>query len=120
MKFFNWFRTWKRPWGYYEVLHDEPGFKTKFITIDPQQKISYQYHNKREEHWVVLSGQGIVTINARDQIVRPGAYIYVPQGAEHRMYNPHDEPLIFFELQLGESFEEEDIVRLDDQYGRVK
>lgn len=117
---YKFFRTWRRPWGQYEVLHDEGDFKTKFITVDPHQRISYQYHHKREEHWLVLSGQGTVTLDEHPISVFPGSHVHIPIGAQHRIENTTAEPLIFFELQLGSYFGEDDIVRLQDDYQRVE
>lgn len=120
MNILRWFRTWRRPWGQYEVLRDTPEFKAKIITVDRHSRISYQYHHKREEYWLILSGQGSVTLNDKTISVFPGTGIHIQKGDQHRIENTGYEPLIFFELQLGDYFGEDDIVRLKDDYNRVE
>ncbi len=109
----------KRPWGTFFVLQDEPHFKLKRIVIDPQQRLSLQKHHKREEHWLVTQGQGIVTVGEQEHDVKAGAYIHIAKGTVHRISNPFKEPVEFIEVQLGEYFGEDDIVRLQDDYNRI-
>jgi mannose-1-phosphate guanylyltransferase/mannose-6-phosphate isomerase len=107
-----------RPWGRFEVLMDTPYFKSKRITVMPGQKLSYQSHAKRAEHWIVVRGQAQVTLN--DQVLNlvPGEHVHIPLGAKHRMANPGAEPMEFIEVQTGTYFGEDDIVRYSDAYGR--
>jgi mannose-6-phosphate isomerase len=107
-----------RPWGHYEVLADDEYAKVKRITVTPGQRLSYQRHARRSEHWVVVAGQGLVTLDGNDRAVVPGDAIDVPEGAAHRIANPGAQPLVFIEVQRGSYFGEDDIVRLDDDYGR--
>lgn len=108
----------ERPWGSYTVLADESDHKVKRLVVQPGQRLSYQKHAKRAEHWFVVRGSGHVTLDGDELPVGPGTAVDVPRGAAHRITNDGDEPLVFVEVQHGESFAEDDIVRLDDDYGR--
>ena len=108
-----------RPWGRFEILRDAPHFKSKLITVNPGQRISYQYHHKRSEHWTIVSGRGEITLNDQKHQVWPGSQFHIPVGVRHRITNTGAEPLEFIEVQLGEYFGEDDIVRLSDDYDRV-
>ena len=107
-----------RPWGRFEILHDEPYFKSKIIRVEPQQKLSYQSHAKRSEHWVIVKGEGVVVLNDKEHILKQGEHIFIPQGAKHRILNRTDSMVEFIEVQVGSYFGEEDIVRYQDEYGR--
>ncbi|NCY15282.1 MAG: cupin domain-containing protein [Actinobacteria bacterium] len=108
-----------RPWGRFIVLDDTPTCKVKRIIVEPGQRLSYQLHHRRAEHWTVVSGTALVTLNGEDITVEPGASIDIPRGADHRVRNPGNEPLEFIEVQMGDYFGEDDIVRLEDDYGRA-
>jgi mannose-1-phosphate guanylyltransferase/mannose-6-phosphate isomerase len=108
-----------RPWGHFEILADESDFKSKKIIIDPGSQLSYQSHARRAEHWVVISGEGEVTLNEKKIQMLPGQSIHIPVGAKHRIRNPGQQPLIFVEVQTGSYFGEDDIVRYLDDYNRV-
>lgn len=108
-----------RPWGHYEVLSDEPDFKTKKITVLPGKRLSYQRHAHRSEHWFVVKGTGAATLDGISRPVLPGTAIDVPVGTAHRIENNGDEDLVFVEVQHGDYFGEDDIMRLDDDYGRT-
>jgi mannose-6-phosphate isomerase len=108
-----------RPWGCFEVLVDAPDHKVKRLTVDAGKRLSYQRHRHRDEHWFVVSGHGVVTLDDVDHPVQPGTAIDIPVGAAHRVANPGSDPLVFIEVQHGASFDEADIERLDDDYGRV-
>ena len=107
-----------RPWGDFEILRDTEAFKSKVIHVLPGQRLSYQSHTKRAEHWIIISGEAEVTLN--DQVLRPkaGEHIFIPQGAKHRMSNPGKTPVEFVEVQVGTYFGEDDIVRYQDDYKR--
>jgi mannose-6-phosphate isomerase-like protein (cupin superfamily) len=111
--------TSHRPWGSYSVLDDGPLAKVKRITVDPGQRLSLQLHRRRTEHWFVVSGTATVTLGDREVVVQTGSAIDIPTGTAHRVHNPGAEPLVFVEVQLGNYFGEDDIVRLDDDYGRA-
>jgi mannose-6-phosphate isomerase len=108
-----------RPWGRYEVLSDSPTFKVKTITVSPGKRLSYQRHAQRSEHWFVVHGSGKVTLDGTDREVRPGSAIDVPVGMCHRIENTGAADLVFVEVQHGDYFGEDDIERLDDDFGRV-
>jgi mannose-6-phosphate isomerase len=109
----------RRPWGNYVILDDGPLAKVKRITVDPGQRLSYQQHHQRAEHWFVVAGTAIVTLDGTEHRVAPGEAIDIPLGTAHRVSNPGSDPLIFIEVQLGDYFGEDDIVRLEDDYGRA-
>lgn len=107
-----------RPWGQYEILGESDAFKTKVITVLPGQRLSYQKHAKRSEHWFVVSGTGSVTLDGIHTVLGAGSAVDVPVGVAHRITNTGEVDLVFIEVQHGESFGEDDIVRLEDDYGR--
>ncbi len=108
----------KRPWGTFENLLDNERCKVKEIIIEPQQAPSYQYHHKRDETWVITQGKGLLTLDDKDEIVEPGKVIFVPSGMKHRIRNIGENNLVFIEVQTGEYFGEDDIIRLKDDYSR--
>ena len=108
-----------RPWGRYEVLAESDHFKAKIITVAPRGRLSYQSHERREEHWIVVRGAGQVILDDVARDVKTGDYIHVNKGRRHRMINPHDSDLQFVEVQLGSYFGEDDITRYQDDYQRV-
>ncbi|MBI3299774.1 MAG: phosphomannose isomerase type II C-terminal cupin domain [Elusimicrobia bacterium] len=107
-----------RPWGRWDVLHEEPGAKVKRILVRPGQRLSYQTHARREERWTVVRGQARVTLDEKDTTLGAGDMISVPLGAAHRLANPGTVDLVIIELQLGSYLGEDDIKRLSDDYGR--
>lgn len=108
-----------RPWGRFEVLRDTEDFKSKVIVINPKSQISYQSHAQREEHWIVTRGQGEVVLDEKVIPVKKGSYVHIPLGAKHRIRNTATEDLRFVEVQLGNYFGEDDIVRYQDDYKRT-
>jgi mannose-1-phosphate guanylyltransferase/mannose-6-phosphate isomerase len=108
-----------RPWGQYKILEEEKNsFKIKHIIVNPGQKLSYQLHHHRSEHWVVVKGIAQVTIDDVVSTVVAGESIYMKPGQKHRLVNPGKKALEIIEVQMGDYLEEDDIVRFDDQYGR--
>ncbi len=110
--------TVHRPWGTYATLKQGDGYQVKRITVAPGQKLSLQYHNKRAEHWVVTQGQAIVQVGDKEFETGPGEYRYIPLGENHRLTNIGAVELVLIEVQVGSYLGEDDIVRLDDIYGR--
>ena len=108
-----------RPWGTFENLLDVDYCKVKQIIIKPGQAPSYQYHFKRSEIWVVVKGKGQLKLDDEISSVKTGQTIYIPLKSKHQIKNTGDEDLIFIEVQMGEYFGEDDIVRLEDNYGRL-
>jgi mannose-6-phosphate isomerase-like protein (cupin superfamily) len=111
--------TETRPWGKFEVLLDATDCKVKRITINPNQAPSYQYHFKRSEVWTVISGEGELKLNDSIIKVSAGNTYHIEKEAKHQIKNTSNTDLVFIEIQLGEYFGEDDIVRLEDNYGRV-
>jgi mannose-6-phosphate isomerase len=109
----------QRPWGSYTVLEDGPSHKVKRIDVLPGRRLSYQRHDRRAEHWFVVSGRAEVTLDGRRLVLGPGDTVDIARGAAHRVANAGDEDLVFVEVQTGEYFGEDDIERLDDDYGRT-
>ncbi len=107
-----------RPWGYYTVLEDEPDHKTKRIVVLPGMRLSLQRHRRRSEHWHVVSGQAVVTRDREESPLGAGQSVDIPIGTAHRVANPGTEPLTFIEVQRGDYFGEDDIERLEDDFGR--
>lgn len=108
-----------RPWGEFENLLDTKLCKVKQIVIKPGQAPSYQYHFKRKEVWVIIQGNGELKLNDEIFSISLGSTINIPLKAKHQIKNIGTEDLIFIEVQLGEYFGEDDIVRLEDNYGRI-
>jgi mannose-6-phosphate isomerase len=109
----------ERPWGNYTVIDDAESHKVKRIVVLPGKRLSYQKHSRRAEHWFVLQGEGAVTLDGNRHFVGVGQAIDVPSGAAHRMENPGSIDLVFIEVQHGDYFGEDDIVRLQDDFGRA-
>jgi mannose-1-phosphate guanylyltransferase/mannose-6-phosphate isomerase-like protein (cupin superfamily) len=107
-----------RPWGSYAILCEEERFKIKRLVISPGKRLSLQYHHHRSEHWVVVRGTALVTIDEKEQFVHEGESVFIPKNARHRLANPGKVPLEIVEVQGGEYLGEDDIVRLDDDYSR--
>jgi len=110
--------TVHRPWGTYATLKQEDGYQVKRITVAPEQKLSLQYHHKRAEHWVVTQGKAIVQVGDNEFETGPGEYRYIPLGEKHRLTNIGDTELVLVEVQVGSYLGEDDIVRIEDVYGR--
>ena len=110
--------TDKRPWGSYTILQVGNGFKIKLVEIDPYKRLSLQLHNKRAEHWVVVSGIAKVTCGSRVKIVRSNESIYIPRDTKHRLENPQKSPLKIVEVQTGSYLQEDDIERFEDDFRR--
>lgn len=111
--------TVRRPWGTYTSLKkEEPGYQVKRITVSPGQRLSLQYHHHRAEHWTVVQGKATVEVDGIEFDMGPGEHKYIPLGAKHRLTNWGREEMVLIEVQIGEYLGEDDIVRLDDVYGR--
>ena len=109
----------ERPWGSFTVLADEASHKVKSITVAPGQRLSYQRHTHRSEHWFVIEGDATVTLDGVEFEVGKGHYADIPQGVAHRLENRGVLPLVIIEVQYGTYFGEDDIIRLSDDYGRA-
>ncbi len=101
-----------RPWGKYYVLADEHNHKLKKIEVNPRRKLSYQFHNKRQEQWAIIEGSTM--LDDKEINLKYGESIFTPLGGKHRMVNLSDKPVVFIEVHFGE----DDIVRIEDDYYR--
>jgi mannose-6-phosphate isomerase len=108
-----------RPWGSWTVLEEGPAYKIKRLEVAPGKRMSLQMHYHRSEHWVVVSGTARVVIGDRTGLVHRQESTFVPAGTVHRIENPGLIPLVIIEIQNGQYLEEDDIVRLQDDHGRV-
>ena len=109
----------ERPWGNFTVLSDEPDHKVKRIVVLPGKRLSLQRHQKRQEHWFIVSGTGVITLDNENIEVSPGDAIDIPMKAVHRINNMGESNVVFIEIQTGSYFGEDDIERLEDDFGRV-
>ena len=108
-----------RPWGYFIILSDEPDHKVKRIVVYPGKRLSLQRHGHRSEHWFVISGEILATVGNDVIHLQAGESIDIPLGAVHRLENPGTVEAIFVEIQRGDYFGEDDIERLEDDFGRA-
>jgi mannose-1-phosphate guanylyltransferase / mannose-6-phosphate isomerase len=107
-----------RPWGYYQDVDIAPRYRVKRIVVKPGTKLSLQKHFHRSEHWVVVKGTAEITLGNDVRSVHENESVYIPIGSIHRLANPGKIPLELIEVQVGSYLGEDDIVRLDDVYGR--
>ena len=111
----------ERPWGNYTVLDDdEPDHKVKRLVVHPGKRLSYQRHSKRAEHWVIVAGTAQVTLDGVVTELHAGDSIDIPLESAHRVANAGDTDVVLVEVQHGSYFGEDDIVRLEDDFGRVE
>ena len=108
-----------RPWGSWYILDEGEGYKVKRIVVDPGSRLSYQRHELRAEHWIVVAGTATCTIDGENVVLAPGETVDVEVGQAHRIANQADETLVIIEVQRGSYTGEDDIVRLEDDYGRA-
>ena len=108
----------QRPWGAWHVLDEGPGYKVKRIEVHPGHRLSYQTHQHRSEHWTVVVGTATCTLDGETVEVKAGGSLEVALGTPHRIANLHDEELVVIEVQRGDYTGEDDITRIDDDYGR--
>ena len=108
----------ERPWGWYETVYEAPGHKIKRIGVHPGQQLSLQKHHQRAEHWVVVIGTALVTVGDQIYEMLPGQHMDIALGEVHRLANKTTGPVEIVEVQFGSYLGEDDIVRLQDDYGR--
>ena len=112
--------TENRPWGSFTVLDEGEGFKVKVISVNPGHKLSLQYHHHRSEHWTVVQGVATVTLGEDIKQLKVNESIYIPLKEKHALANEGEGLMQLIEVQVGDYLEEDDIVRLEDRYGRVE
>ena len=108
-----------RPWGRYEVIDEQPTHKIKRIWVKPGHQLSYQRHKFRAEHWFFIAGTGLAIVNGHEIGVHAGSTVDIDIAQLHRIRNSGHEELIFIEVQTGTYFGEDDIERVEDDFGRV-
>lgn len=109
-----------RPWGWYVTTLQMPGYKTKVFSVKPGCRLSLQIHNRRKEMWSIVKGEGLCTVGNNIIQISENSLISVPCGAKHRIENLAQTDLVVSEVQIGDYVEEDDIVRLEDDYGRSR
>ena len=108
-----------RPWGRWEILLTEPSYQVKRITVQPGKRLSYQRHLKRQEHWLIVQGEALATLEGREIALKTGDALDIPFEAAHRIANVGKTDMVFIEVQRGSYFGEDDILRLEDDFGRA-
>ncbi len=109
----------EKPWGGFMQIDEGDTYNVKRIEVNPGHRLSYQKHSKRSENWFVVAGTAKVLLDGKEIILIPGESVEIPIGACHRVENCGEERLVFIEIQRGTYFGEDDIVRLEDDYGRT-
>jgi mannose-6-phosphate isomerase-like protein (cupin superfamily) len=110
----------RRPWGFYEILSDTADHKVKRIVVYSGKRLSLQRHRHRSEHWYIVEGEALATLNEKQLRLNKGDSIDIPRGAVHRIENPTQDTMKFIEVQSGDYFGEDDIERLEDDFGRME
>ena len=110
----------QRPWGWYDIIDESDRYKVKSIEVNPGEKLSLQKHHHRAVHWVVVEGTALTECDGNEKLLAENESTYIPVGSIHRLSNPGKIPLRIIEVQSGPYLGEDDIVRLEDIYGRLK
>lgn len=108
-----------RPWGSFEILHEEDQLKVKKIIVKPGKRLSLQSHKHRSENWVIIAGNAVVTRDDEKIPLSPNQHVFIPAEAKHRIANEGSEEVVFVEVQTGTYLGEDDIVRYEDDFNRV-
>lgn len=111
--------TETRPWGSFTILDEGEGYKVKRISVNSGHKLSLQYHHHRSEHWTIVQGVATVTLGQEIKKVKINESVYIPLKEKHALANEAEKLLELIEVQIGDYLEEDDIVRLEDRYGRT-
>lgn len=112
-------KLYERPWGTYRTIEQRENYQIKHIVVFPHKRLSLQYHNHRAEHWTLIKGEGIATIDKQDITMKVNDSVYIPIEKIHRMKNITSENVEFIEIQVGDYLGEDDIVRIEDDFGRT-
>lgn len=108
----------QRPWGSYLVIQSEETFQVKKLIVNPGKRLSLQSHSRRAEHWFIVSGTGLAEVDGKHSLVSSSDSVDVPVNSKHRISCTSEWPLVFIEVQTGISFDESDILRYEDDFGR--
>jgi mannose-6-phosphate isomerase len=111
-------KIYKRPWGTYQSLKIEKTCQVKWIEVNPKSRLSLQKHKKRSEHWIVVKGEPIITIAEKREKYKVSDHVFIPKETFHRIENESDIKVIIVEVQIGYYLGEDDIIRIEDEYGR--
>jgi len=109
----------ERPWGWFEILFEEPGLKVKRIMVKPGRRLSLQSHEQRAENWVVIQGKALFTLDDKTFDLQPHQSVFIPKKSRHRIENPGGGDLVFIEVQTGPYLGEDDITRYQDDFDRT-
>jgi len=109
----------ERPWGRYKILLETLVTKVKLIEVFPQSRFSYQTHEHRSEYWTFIEGEGKLLLDGKSIPATKGFQVSILPGVKHRLHNDQDQPLLLVEVQLGTYFGEDDIKRIEDDFGRI-
>jgi mannose-6-phosphate isomerase len=119
MKPFNYLEKEERPWGLFYVVHNEKHYKIKRLEIFPGKRLSYQYHTKRSESWIIIQGNPLITLDDKVFNYKEGDTVLIGNGTKHRIENIEQKDVIIIEVQTGTYFGEDDIIRIKDDYNRI-
>ena len=109
-----------RPWGNYTSIAEDERWQVKMIVVKPDASLSLQMHHHRSEHWIVVKGTALVEIDENQKLLSENESVYIPVGCKHRLSNPGKSDIVLIEVQSGAYLGEDDIVRFEDKYGRLK
>ena len=112
-------KIYTRPWGTYQTLKMSKTCQVKWIEVNPQSKLSLQKHKKRSEHWVIVKGHPLITVDKMKKKFSENEHVFIPKEGVHRIENDTDQKVIIVEVQIGSYLGEDDIIRLEDVYGRL-
>jgi len=112
-------KVYSRPWGTYQTLKIKENAQVKWIEVNPDSKLSLQKHLKRAEHWIIVKGHPLITVNETTKKYNQNEHVFIPKEAVHRIENDTKELVIIVEVQIGSYLGEDDIIRLEDVYGRT-
>jgi len=110
---------YERPWGYYRTIEQKENYQIKYITVKPKNRLSLQYHFERDEHWTIIKGTCVVQLDDKSIELGVNDTIFIPKQSKHRIINNTDEFVELIEIQIGNYLGEDDIVRLEDDFGRI-
>lgn len=111
-------QIYERPWGTYRTIEQRDNYQLKHIVVKPGKRLSLQYHHHRDEHWTVIKGKGTVQLNEASIDLELNGRVFIPKLSKHRMSNNTEEDVEFLEIQIGDYLGEDDIVRVEDDFGR--
>tara|TARA_Y100000589_G_C26881847_1_gene518329 strand:+ start:135 stop:527 length:393 start_codon:yes stop_codon:yes gene_type:complete len=111
-------QIYERPWGTYRTIEQRENYQLKHIVVKPGKRLSLQYHHHRDEHWTVIKGKGTVQLDEKSIDLELNGRVFIPKLSKHRMSNNTQEDVEFLEIQIGDYLGEDDIVRVEDDFGR--